>query len=138
MPTVTSTYLGELRTESEHLNSKNQLITDAPLDNQGKGEAFSPTDLVATALGTCMMTIMGIYARNQQLDLKGTQISITKIMASNPRRIAEISVEFNLPKGLNLSEKHQEGLRNAARTCPVCESLHPELKKSLTINFNAQ
>jgi len=94
MTTVKTIYLGDLRTENEHLQSGNKIITDAPTDNQGKGEAFSPTDLLATALGNCIMTIMGIKARDNGIDIKGTEIEITKIMASDPRRVAEVVVEL--------------------------------------------
>lgn len=135
MATSQSVYLGNLRTESEHLLSGNKIITDAPLDNHGKGEAFSPTDLVATALGNCMMTLMGIYASREGLDLAGTHISVTKIMAENPRRIAEIHVQFDFPASLQTTEHQRDMLVNAARTCPVIKSLHPELKEVSTFNF---
>jgi uncharacterized OsmC-like protein len=135
MPTAKSTYLGDLRTEAEHLQSKNKILTDAPTDNQGKGEAFSPTDLVATALGSCMMTIMGIYARREDLDLRGVSFDITKVMADNPRRIAEVHIVFDFPKALDLTEKHRISLENAARTCPVALSLHPDIKQIVKFIF---
>ncbi|MBN2772953.1 MAG: OsmC family protein, partial [Prolixibacteraceae bacterium] len=106
MATIKTIYLGELRTENEHLQSGNKVITDAPTDNQGKGEFFSPTDLLATSLGSCIMTIMGIKARDNNIDIEGTEVEVTKIMASNPRRVAEVMVEFKFPnKGYSDEEK---------------------------------
>lgn len=127
-------YLGELRTEAVHLRSDNKIITDAPPDNQGKGEAFSPTDILATSLGCCMVTIMGIAARTHGFDIDNTEMKIQKIMASNPRRVSEIIIDFQFPK--KYSEKEQKIIIHAAKTCPVSQSLHPELKQ--TINFNFQ
>jgi len=135
MATSRTIYLGELRTENEHIRSGQKLITDAPVDNQGKGEAFSPTDLVATALSDCMMTIMGIKARDKGLDLRDTTIETTKIMSSEqPRRIDEIIVEFTFPKN-NFSEKDQVILEAVAKTCPVALSLHPSIKQSVKFNW---
>ena len=135
MATSRTIYLGELRTENEHIRSGQKLITDAPIDNQGKGEAFSPTDLVATALSDCMMTIMGIKARDRGLDLRDTTIETTKIMSSEqPRRIDEIIVEFTFPKN-NFSEKDQVILEAVAKTCPVALSLHPSIKQSVKFNW---
>ncbi|TAE67943.1 MAG: OsmC family peroxiredoxin [Bacteroidetes bacterium] len=129
-------YTGDLRTQATHLKSGTQIITDAPTDNQGKGEAFSPSDLVATALGSCMMTIMGIYAQRENIDLKDTKINITKIMTSeSPRKIAEILVEIYFPKNLNLHEKHQISLKNAANSCPVALSLSADLKQTISFHF---
>lgn len=119
-------YLGDLRTQATHLLSGQQILTDAPLDNQGRGEAFSPTDLCATSLGSCMLTIMGISARGHGLDITGTTAEITKIMAADPRRIARIEVKIIMPKG-DYSERHRQILETAARTCPVAFSLHPDL-----------
>lgn len=127
------TYLGELRTECEHLASGNKIITDAPLDNQGKAEAFSPTDTVATALASCMFTIMGIKARDMSLDLQNSYAEVTKIMASNPRRISRIEINFYLPS--NLQEKEKSILENAAKTCPVIYSLHPDIEKDIRFNY---
>lgn len=124
-------YVGDLRTECEHLQSGNQMITDAPLDNQGKGEAFSPTDTVATALASCMLTIMGIKARDLSLDLTNSYAEVIKTMAPNPRRISKIAINFFLPS--TLGEKEKAILENAAKTCPVIYSLHPDLEKE--INF---
>ena len=127
------TYLGELRTECEHLASGNKIITDAPLDNQGKAEAFSPTDTVATALASCMFTIMGIKARDMSLDLQNSYAEVTKTMAANPRRISRIEIHFYLPS--NLEEKEKSILENAAKTCPVIYSLHPDIEKDIRFNY---
>ncbi len=132
--TIKTKYLGELRTQSTHLKSQNSLITDAPLDNNGKGEAFSPTDLLATALATCMITVMGINANKHGLNIDGIDCDVTKIMAINPRRVCEIVIELNFPKN-NFDEAQKEMLRDAAYSCPVAVSLHPDLKKSVTFNF---
>lgn len=134
MATVETVYIGELRTQATHVRSGNQLITDAPLDNQGKGEAFSPTDLLATALGSCMLTVMGIAAEKYDADLTGTTCSITKIMAENPRRVAEVQITFNFPKG-GFSDKVKTILERAAHTCPVSKSLHPDLIETLVFNW---
>lgn len=134
MATSRTIYLGELRTENEHIRSGQKIITDAPVDNQGKGEAFSPTDLVATALSDCMMTIMGIKARDKGLDLRGTTIETTKIMTSEPRRIGEIVVEITFPKN-DFSEKEKTILEAVTKTCPVALSLHPEIKQTVRFNW---
>lgn len=131
MATIETVYLGELRTEATHVQSGNKIITDAPLDNQGRGEAFSPTDLLSASLASCMMTIMGIKARASEIDIENTQCSITKIMAADPRRVAEIVINFRFPK--RYTEKEQLLLERAALTCPVYLSLHPDLKK--TVDF---
>lgn len=132
--TVNTIYLGELRTEATHVQSGNKLITDAPLDNKGKGEAFSPTDLLATSLGSCMLTIMGISAREHGFNIDGTKVNIWKIMESNPRRVGEVKIEFNFPKK-NYSEKEKKFIEKAAHTCPVNLSLHPDLKKTIIFNY---
>ncbi len=129
MPTAIIKYRGNLRTEAIHEQSGKQLITDAPIDNQGKGEAFSPTDLLSTSLGCCMLTIMGIVADRHELNIIDTRVEITKVMESNPRRVGEIIVEIILPK--KYSTKEMDILENAARTCPVAKSLHPELKQTI-------
>lgn len=131
MATITTTYLGDLRTEATHLQSGTKIITDAPVDNQGRGEAFSPTDLLAASLGSCMMTIMGIAARTHGIDMDNTQCSITKIMAANPRRVAEVVVKFTFPK--EYTEKEQKILEHAALTCPVHLSLNENVIK--TVDF---
>lgn len=134
MTTSTITYVGDLRTTATHLQSNSTIITDAPTDNHGKGEAFSPTDLVATALGSCMMTIMGIKAAEMQIDLNGMQAEVKKIMSADPRRIAEIVITITLPR--TLSEREQAILEAAAHTCPVAQSLHPDTKQTVTFYYS--
>ena len=127
-------YLGELRTEATHLQSGKQIITDAPTDNHGKGEAFSPTDLVATALASCMISIMGIKLQGSGKDIKGATADVTKIMYSEPRRIGEIHVTIRVPDN-QFSEKEKQILINAAHACPVAKSLHPDIKQVISITF---
>ncbi|TKG88005.1 OsmC family peroxiredoxin [Puteibacter caeruleilacunae] len=134
MTTVKTVYLGTLRTENTHLQSGNTLLTDAPCDNQGKGEAFSPTDLLATSLGSCIMTIMGIKARDNDIDIEGTEVAVTKIMASEPRRVAEVIVEFTFPQRDYSSEQRQL-IESVAGTSPVPLSLHPDLKQTIKFNW---
>lgn len=125
-------YLGELRTQATHLLSGQQIITDAPPDNQGRGEAFSPTDLCATALGCCMMTIMGIAARTHEIDMTGATAEITKIMAADPRRIARVEVKIQMPQR-EYSAKQKAILENAAKGCPVSRSLNANLEEVVEI-----
>lgn len=125
--TATVTYLGDLRTECTHLKSGNAFITDAPTDNQGKGEAFSPTDTVATGLGACMITVMGIKARDIEVSLDGSRVEVTKHMAASPRRISRIDVTLHLPE--RVSDKNRKILENTGRTCPVAMSLHPDIEQ---------
>lgn len=132
--TSSITYLGDLRTECTHIRSGQTIITDAPVDNNGKGEAFSPTDLTATSLGTCMVTIMGISAKSHQINIDGTKLEITKHMASDPRRIIQIDVKIILPKK-SYSDKELKILEAAARTCPVALSLHPDIRQNLTMEI---
>jgi putative redox protein len=134
MQTSNIIYLGELRTEAVHKLSGNKLTTDAPPDNQGKGEFFSPTDLLATSLGTCMLTIMGISARTHGFDIDGTGVAVTKVMASNPRRVVEVIVEFTFPHN-KYSPKERRLLDLAAKECPVANSLHPDLKQTVRFEF---
>ena len=134
MATVETLYTGQIRTESTHVRSGTKLITDAPVDNHGRGEFFSPTDLVATALGTCMITIIGIAATSQGFDIDGTRISITKIMADNPRRIAEIVVELTFPHD-HYTEQQKRLIEFTTRNCPVSLSLHPDLKQTVSIKY---
>lgn len=134
MTTIKTIYLGDLRTENEHLQSGNKVITDAPTDNRGKGEFFSPTDLLATALGSCIMTIMGIKARDNGIDIEGTKVEVTKIMASDPRRVAEVVVDFYFP-GKNYSEGEKKLIESVAGISPVPLSLHPELKQTIKFNW---
>jgi uncharacterized OsmC-like protein len=133
MATSKVTYLGNLRTSNEHLKSGDTYITDAPTDNQGKGEAFSPTDTVATGLANCMLTTMGIKAEGLGVVLDGSTASVTKTMASNPRRISKIEITMELPKGV--SEKNQKILEHTAKTCPVDYSLHPDIEKVVQFNW---
>ncbi|WP_347839459.1 OsmC family protein [uncultured Draconibacterium sp.] len=134
METIKTFYLGELRTENEHLQSGNKVITDAPTDNRGKGEYFSPTDLLATALGSCIMTIMGIKARDNGIDIEGTQVDVTKIMASDPRRVAEVIVEFSFPDK-NYTEEEKRLVESVAGISPVPLSLHPDLIQTISFNW---
>jgi len=134
MATIKTVYLGDLRTENEHLQSGNKIITDAPVDNQGRGEYFSPTDLLATSLGSCIMTIMGITARDNGIDLAGTEIEVTKIMASDPRRVAEVIVDFRFPKK-GYSDEQKQIIESVAGVSPVPLSLHPGLKQTIVFNW---
>ena len=134
MTTIKTIYLGELRTENEHLQSGNKVITDAPTDNRGRGEYFSPTDLLATALGSCIMTIMGIKARDNGIDIEGTQVDVTKIMASDPRRVAEVVVEFNFP-AKNYTDEEKQLVESVAGVSPVPLSLHPDLVQTIKFNW---
>jgi len=134
MSTAKVTYLGNLRTECEHLKSGATYLTDAPTDNNGKGEAFSPTDTVATGLANCMITVMGIKARDLDVSLEGSTAMVTKTMDSNPRRIVKIEVEWSLPAA---SEKEQKILEHTAHTCPVHHSLHPDIEKVVTFGWGA-
>jgi uncharacterized OsmC-like protein len=131
--TSTILYLGDLRTKSTHIQSGTQLLSDAPVDNHGKGEAFSPTDTVANALGTCMMTIMGIKARDLNVDITNAKAQVNKIMQTEPRRISKIEIDFEM--GSAVDEKTKTILERAAMTCPVFESLHPQIEKNITFNW---
>lgn len=133
MPTSEVTYLGDLRTSSVHLQSGNTIITDAPLDNNGKGEAFSPTDTVANSLASCMFTVMGIKARDLGVDFSGSKAQVTKIMAAEPRRISEIHVVFQM--NLSPNDKTKAILERTAMTCPVHYSLHPDIKREIVFNW---
>lgn len=133
MPTSKVTYLGELRTSSIHINSGSEIISDAPLDNNGKGEAFSPTDTVANALASCMFTVMGIKAREMNVDFSNSTAEVTKIMGTDPRRITEIKVTFNM--SIAVDEKTKTILERTAMTCPVFYSLHPDIKKEIVFNW---
>lgn len=126
-------YKGDLRTECEHIQSSNTFITDAPVDNKGKGEAFSPTDTVATALASCMLTTMGIKAKEKNLDIKGSFAEVTKHMEANPRRISKIDVLMNM-KG-ELTDKDKTLLENVAKTCPVIQSIHQDIIKNITFKY---
>lgn len=127
-------YLGGLRNEVEHLQSGTKIVTDAPLDNHGKGESFSPTDLFASSLGCCMLTIMGISAESYGFNIDGTTIETEKIMGTNPRRVVELKLDIHFPKGSNYTDQQKRLIEAAARTCPVANSLNPEIKKTITFN----
>jgi putative redox protein len=129
------TYTGDLRTEATHLRSGSVIETDAPVDNHGKGERFSPTDLVATALATCMLTTIGIGSQTHNINIDGAVCQVEKIMASDPRRIAEIKVIMDFPRGQQYTDKEKKIIENTARTCPVYISLHPDCRKTLIINW---
>jgi uncharacterized OsmC-like protein len=127
-------YHGQLRSVGTHLRSGNQITTDAPPDNNGKGEAFSPTDLMSASLASCMMTIMGIVAERHGWNLQGMKAAVTKIMGTEPRRVIEIHVDFTIP-ALGLSDQDKKLLEHAAHTCPVAKSLHPDLKQVVSFNW---
>lgn len=134
MATVQTKYLGGLRTESVHPQSGSTLITDAPLDNHGRGEAFSPTDLLATAYGACVLTIMGIAAQTHGFTIDGAEVHTTKIMGTDPRRVVELITEFTLPHN-NYSAKEKKIIELTAKECPVHNSLHPDMKKTVTFKY---
>ena len=133
MATSTVKYLGDLRTECQHLQSGATFVTDAPVDNQGKGEAFSPTDTVATALASCMLTTIGIKAADKNINLEGTVAEVTKTMSADPRRISGIKVVLNFPE--SYSEKDQKIIENIAKTCPVWYSIHPDIALEIAFNY---
>lgn len=133
MPTSKVTYLGNLRTSSIHLKSGSEIVSDAPTDNNGKGEAFSPTDTVANGLASCMLTVMGIKARDLDVDFTNSTAEVTKIMGTEPRRIVEIQIVFNM--SISVDEKTKTILERNALTCPVWFSLHPDIKKEVTFNW---
>jgi uncharacterized OsmC-like protein len=134
MITSSVKYLGSLRTEATHLRSNTIIHTDAPVDNHGKGEKFSPTDLVATSLASCMISILGIQANTSNITLGDIDAEITKIMSANPRKISEIVVVIHFSNH-NYTEREKTILINAAKTCPVALSLHPDIKQTVTFNF---
>jgi uncharacterized OsmC-like protein len=128
-------YKGGLRTVCTHIKSKEEIITDAPTDNNGKGEAFSPTDLLATSLSACALTIMGIAANNHDIDIDGTKAEVLKHMASDPRRVSQVDVAFHMPNR-TYTTKEKSILEKAALTCPVAKSLHPDIIQNLTFLWN--
>ncbi|WP_022655823.1 OsmC family protein [uncultured Desulfovibrio sp.] len=134
MTTISAKYLGELRVECTHTQSGTKIITDAPMDNHGKGQAFSPTDLCATALGACAMTIIGLYAQNHGVNVTGAEMEITKSMSADPRRIGKVEVSFTMPNR-PYSEKEKIVMERAAHTCPVHLSLHPDVEQVFTFNW---
>lgn len=129
-------YEGNLRTVCTHQRSGSTIETDAPIDNNGKGERFSPTDLVATALGTCMMTIMGMRAREMKINLKEARIEVEKIMNADPRRIGGVNLTFYFPDSLHVDENQKAVLENAAHTCPVMYSIHSDIKVNILFHWN--
>jgi len=135
MPTSQTIYRGDLRTQSTHLASGKQIITDAPVDNNGKGEAFSPTDSVASGLAACMMTIMGILANREHIDIVGLKADVTKHMQNSPRKISKIEVVFSLDGSKTISKEQGMKLRNAALTCPVALSLNPDIEQVVSFPF---
>lgn len=136
MATSTGIYRGELRTESRHERSGNSIVTDAPPDNNGKGEAFSPTDLVCAALGSCMATIMGIWAQREGVDLQGLRWEVTKHMSAEPpRRIVAIDVHMHWDGAATATPQQRQILKKVAATCPVAKSLHPDIQLNFSFNF---
>ena len=131
--TSTVEYLGELRTKLIHIESGDKIFTDAPKDNEGKGEAFAPTDLVATSLASCMISIMGIKARKDDIDIVGTKAEILKVMQASPRRISTIEIKITFPK--SYSDKNKKILERAALTCPVGKSLHVNIKQDISFIY---
>jgi uncharacterized OsmC-like protein len=134
METTKTRYLGDLRTEMTHIRSGKIVITDAPVDNKGKGEYFSPTDLVASALGSCIFTIMGIAAREHGFSIDGASCSITKIMTDAPRKIGEIKIDFDFTAG-SYTDKQKKILEYCVKTCPVALSLNESVYQNITLNF---
>jgi len=133
--TSTVVYKGNLKTEARHTESETIIFTDAPKDNNGTGASFSPTDLLATSLASCMLTIMGIVARREEILMTGLKTEVTKIMYAEPRRVGEIHIRFFMPD--NLTEKAKKLLENAANTCPVAKSLHPDLLQKIEFIYPA-
>jgi uncharacterized OsmC-like protein len=134
-PGMTVTYQGELRNQAEHIQSGNTLITDAPTDNHGKGEAFSPTDLLCTSLASCMITLMGIAANSKGIQLGKVEASIEKVMYSEPRRVGEIHIQL-VVENKEYTDREKAILENAALTCPVAKSLHPDIKQEVTFSYS--
>lgn len=128
-------YLGGLRTEATHLASGSKIVTDAPLDNKGKGEAFSPTDLLSTSLACCMFTLMGIAGNTHGINIDGAEAEVTKIMGANPRKVAEIHITFTMPVN-NYGDKEKAILENAARTCPVALSINPSIIQKIEFVYS--
>jgi putative redox protein len=136
MKTSKIVYTGSLRTEAVHLRSGTKILTDAPVDNHGKGEFFSPTDLVATALASCMISIMGIVAMRHTFSVEGAVAEVEKIMVSDPRRIAEIKVDIYMPEG-NFTDKDKKMLEQTALSCPVAKSISPEIKQTIAFYWKS-
>jgi putative redox protein len=136
MITIETKYTGELRAISKHIRSGTELITDAPVDNEGKGASFSPTDLLAASLGTCMITVMGIAARKHGINIDGARLEIVKVMLLQPRKVSEIQIKIFMPD-VNYSNSERQILEIAGTTCPVALSLHPELKQDIHFIYNS-
>lgn len=134
MTKMRTTYIGDLKTEAVHLKSGSKIITEAPEDNNGKGEKFSPTDLFATSLGSCMLTIMGISAQAHNFSIEGTRVEVEKIMAANPRRVSEIKLEIHLPRN-DYTDREMRLIKAAIKTCPVANSIHPDIIKTISYHF---
>ncbi len=133
--TSTVEYQGQLRTRCVHIQSESFIFTDAPVDNHGQGEQFSPTDLMATSLASCMLTVMGIKAKQMNIPLEGMKMNVNKIMEANPRRVSAISLTVLIPVHLHTIEaRDKEVLRKTAESCPVAKSIHPDIK--VEINWN--
>jgi uncharacterized OsmC-like protein len=137
METVRTVYKSDLRTKAVHVRSGSELITDAPVDNKGKGENFSPTDLIATALGSCIFTIMGMSAREKGFSINGSSCKITKIMAENPRKIGEIIIDFDFSNG-EYSDEQKKILENCVKTCPVALTLHESVIQNVRLLFKEE
>jgi putative redox protein len=135
METARTNYIGDLRTEIVHVRSGSVIITDAPVDNKGKGEYFSPTDLVVSALGSCIFTIMGIAAREHGFSIDGSKCSITKIMTDSPRKIGEVKIEFDFTAN-DYTDKQKTILDYCVKTCPVALSLNDSVFQNVTLLFN--
>jgi len=135
MTKMKTIYKGNLRCEVTHELSGAKIFTDAPLDNHGNGESFSPTDLLASALGCCMLTIMGVSAQSYGFNIDGTTIETEKIMGTAPRRVIELKLDITFPKGNNYTDQQKRLIESAARTCPVANSINPEIKKTITFNY---
>lgn len=133
MATLRTVYSGDLRTQITHIQSGSVITTDAPTDNNGKGESISPTDMLAGALGSCILTIMGMAADTHGFDIVGTELEITKVMEANPRRISEIHIVFNFPR--DYEPKTKRIIESTAKICPVENSLHPDIKRVITYNY---
>ncbi len=136
MATSKIQYLGELRCVSTHIFSNTEIFTDAPLDNHGKAQSFSPTDLLATSLANCMLTVLGIYAQNNNIKIENSRAEVTKIMSQDtPRRVIEIKVDLTIVLDKNYNKKVLQVLENVLKTCPVAKSLHPDILQNIKIDF---
>jgi len=136
MVQIQTRYQGDLHCQAEHMPSGNTLVTDAPKDNRGRGESFSPTDLIATSLGTCIATILGIQARDHDLDLEGMRVTVEKHMAENPRRISRLETNVWMPTAFD--EALVNRLERAARGCPVHHSIHPDIETPIVFHWPAE